>query len=92
MGANIWFTESDINTCNWAENLFEVQAWRLIGKWLIGRQRYTLKHLWLEMVGKSVQPIVHIISDSRFNEYMPSRPLIGFGIFSFFEENRFLNR
>ena len=27
----------------------------------------------------------HITSDSRFNEYNPSRPLIGFGFFSCFE-------
>ena len=34
----------------------------------------------------------HITSDSRFNDYIPFRPLIGFGFFSFLEENKFLKR
>ena len=31
----------------------------------------------------------YISSDSRFNEYIPSSPWIGFGFFSCFEENKF---
>jgi hypothetical protein len=31
-----------------------------------------------------LRAVFHIISDKRFNEYIPSRPLIGFGFFSCF--------
>jgi len=32
------------------------------------------------------------LSANRFNEYIPSKPLIGLGFFSCFELNRSLNR
>ena len=35
---------------------------------------------------------LQMTSESRFNEYIPSRPLIGLGFFSCLEENKFLNR
>ena len=44
-----------------------------------------IEHLWQEILNRSLPSTFHIASDSRFNEYIPSRPLIGLGFFSCLE-------
>ncbi|CAB1059593.1 hypothetical protein D1BOALGB6SA_4355 [Olavius sp. associated proteobacterium Delta 1] len=37
------------------------------------------------VLSEIIKTLTYITSDSRFNEYIPSKPLIGLGFFSCFE-------